>query len=80
MTWTDIEIKPKQDALQSFGFAEADFETALDDALGALEGRPREELPRPFNIPLMVHGKEHRLGDLAVIIVHLGPNRAVLWC
>jgi len=69
MTGIDIDIAPKLEALRLRGLSEADFNEALQAALERLDGTPTHQLPTPLDIPLLVAGEQHRLGDLALIDV-----------
>ena len=70
----DIDIEPKSQVLRSLGFSRADFEEALMTALEELDGKPVQEMPPAPNIPLLLHGKKHLLGDLARIVVMWGAS------
>lgn len=74
MTGIDVNIAPKLDALRLRGLSEADFDEALLAALERLEGTPRNQLPPPLDIPLLVAGQEARLGELALIDVTFEPG------
>ena len=65
----DVQIVPKPESLKRLGASDNDFEAALDAALERLAGIPRRELPAPRNIPLVLRGREHPLGELANIRV-----------
>jgi hypothetical protein len=71
----DVEISAKPAALEKCGASEAQFAAALEAALTSLAGKSPQELPRPWDIPISVLGKEQRLGDLAAIRVKLGPSQ-----
>jgi hypothetical protein len=73
----DIDINPKLDALRHLGLSRAEFNRALNVALDRLADKPIRELPTPPEIPLLLHGREHRLGDLARIDVRLAPGQQV---
>ncbi len=72
----DIDIKSRRDILQSLHLSQADFDGALETALEDLAGKPKNQLPAPQKIRLVVHGEEYFLGDLANIDVTLGSSQA----
>jgi hypothetical protein len=67
----DVEIKPSATALSRLGVTETDFAAGLNAALDSLANCPREELPRPSDIPIWIQGKQQRLGDMAAIRVRV---------
>ena len=69
MARIDIDIQPKLKVLNSLGLSKSDFDDALEHALNRLEGKPPQELPTPSQIPLVLGGREHSLGELARIAV-----------
>ena len=72
----DVEIRPKPQALESINLSDDDFYDALGEALDLLDGRPKEQLPAPANISIVIDGQERRLGELAQIAVSLSANSA----
>ncbi|GIW89491.1 MAG: hypothetical protein KatS3mg108_3815 [Isosphaeraceae bacterium] len=69
----EIEFDPRPESLSLHGISEAEFETALLDALDAyhrrLELDPESDAPALEEIELTIQGRTHRLGDLADISV-----------
>lgn len=65
----EIDIQPRLDALQSLGVSRADFDVALEQTLAALDVSATGELPIPEDMPIVLAGREHRLGDIAAIEV-----------
>ncbi len=72
----DIDIKSRRDILKSLHLSQADFDGALVTALEDLAGTPRNQLPAPQHIRLVLRGEEYLLGDLANIDVTLGSKEA----
>jgi hypothetical protein len=63
----EIDIQPRLDVLQSLSVSRAAFDAALEQTLGSLH--ERGELPIPEDMPIILAGREHRLGDIADIEV-----------
>jgi hypothetical protein len=68
---TDVEIKPKLHVLRGLEITRDDFYQALELALDDLDGVPRDKLPAPSRIPLLVRGHQLPLGEIARIEVSL---------
>ena len=67
----DVEITPKEEVLVRLGASPAGFRAALHTALTRLREKSTKELPRAFEIPICIAGKEEPLGEVAVIRVKL---------